>query len=104
MFADYLLDPRADRASVLEQDEALTFSLGGLSKSAGLPQMKLGWMAAGGPGRRCVDAALARLEIICDAYLSVSTPVQQAAGALLAAGREVRRADHAARRAATSAR
>lgn len=90
VFADYLLRPRPDRVSVLEQDECLTFSLGGLSKSAGLPQMKLGWIAAGGPSA-VVDRALARLEVIADAYLSVSTPVQQAAGALLAAGREVRR-------------
>ena len=74
--ADYLLDPRPDRARVLDQDEALTFSLGGLSKSAGLPQMKLGWMVAGGPPA-LVDAALARLEIVCDTFLSVSTPVQQ---------------------------
>jgi alanine-synthesizing transaminase len=89
VFSEYLLDPREDRARVLDQDLALTFSLGGLSKSAGLPQMKLGWMAAGGPPR-LVEAALARLEIVCDSFLSVSTPVQQAAGALLAAGREVR--------------
>jgi alanine-synthesizing transaminase len=89
VFCDYLIDPRANRARVLDQDEALTFSLGGLSKSAGLPQMKLGWMVAGGP-RSLVDPALARLEIIADAFLSVSTPVQQAAGALLAAGRGIR--------------
>jgi hypothetical protein len=89
VFCDYLLDARPDAARVLDQDEALTFSLGGLSKSAGLPQLKLGWMVAGGPAP-LVDAALARLEIICDAFLSVSTPVQQAAGALLAAGRQVR--------------
>jgi aspartate/methionine/tyrosine aminotransferase len=89
VFADYLLAPRADRASVLEQDEALAFALGGLSKSVGLPQMKLGWMAAAGPVP-LVDAALARLEVIADAYLSVSTPVQHAAGPLLAAGRHVR--------------
>ena len=90
VFADYLLNPREDRARVLEQDETLTFSLGGLSKSAGLPQMKLAWIAAGGPSRQ-VAGALARLEIVCDAYLSVSTPVQQAAGAFLSAGRGVRR-------------
>jgi alanine-synthesizing transaminase len=89
VFCDYLLDPRPDVARVLDQDEALTFSLGGLSKSAGLPQMKLGWMSAGGPSP-LVDAALARLEIICDAFLSVSTPVQRAVGPLLAVGRDVR--------------
>jgi aspartate/methionine/tyrosine aminotransferase len=89
VFSDYPIDPRPGLARVLDQDEALTFSLGGLSKSAGLPQMKLGWIVAGGPPA-LVDAALARLEIICDTYLSVSTPVQQAAGALIDEGREVR--------------
>jgi aspartate/methionine/tyrosine aminotransferase len=90
VFADYLLDPRPDRASVLGQDEALTFALGGLSKSVGLPQMKLGWIVAAGPAPP-LHAALARLEVIADAYLSVSTPVQHAAGPLLAAGRDIRR-------------
>ncbi len=89
VFCDYLIDPRPDLARVLEQDDALAFSLGGLSKSAGMPQMKLGWMAVGGPAP-LVDAALARLEIICDTFLSVSTPVQRAAKALIAAGSEVR--------------
>jgi alanine-synthesizing transaminase len=90
VFCDYTIDARPDVARVLDQEEALTFSLGGLSKSAGLPQMKLGWMAAGGPAP-LVDAALARLEIICDAFLSVSTPVQHAARALLAHGAAIRR-------------
>jgi len=89
VFADYLVDPRADLARVLDQDDALTFSLGGLSKSVGLPQMKLGWIAAAGPAP-LVDAALRRLEIICDAFLSVSAPVQHAAAAMLDAGRAVR--------------
>ena len=56
----------------------LTFRLGGLSKSAGLPQVKLGWIAVDGPAP-LVDEALERLELICDTYLSVSTPVQMAA-------------------------
>jgi hypothetical protein len=90
VFCDYTIDARPDIARVLDQAEALTFSLGGLSKSAGLPQMKLGWMAAGGPPP-LVDAALARLEIICDAFLSVSAPVQHAARALLEHGRAIRR-------------
>ena len=65
--------------------DALTFTLGGLSKAGGLPQMKLGWIAAAGPeGLRA--GALERLEFVADAYLSVSTPVQLAAGRLLAIG------------------
>jgi alanine-synthesizing transaminase len=90
VFADYPIDPRPDHVSVLEQGDALTFSLGGLSKSVGLPQLKLGWIAACGP-KAALAGALARLEVVADAYLSVSTPVQVAAGVLLAAGRDVRR-------------
>jgi alanine-synthesizing transaminase len=67
----------------------LTFMLGGLSKSVGLPQLKLGWIVIGGPSP-LVAEALERLETICDAYLSVSTPVQVAAPDLLKAGAAVR--------------
>jgi hypothetical protein len=66
-----------------------TFTLGGLSKSAGLPQLKLGWMVVSGPDAD-VAVALERLEVICDTYLSVSTPVQVAAPRLIAAGTAVR--------------
>ncbi len=90
VFADYPLRPRAEAArSVLDQECALTFSLGGLSKSAGLPQVKLGWIGLGGPPP-LVARALEGLELICDTYLSVSTPVQQAAEALLGRGGEIR--------------
>jgi alanine-synthesizing transaminase len=91
VFSDFALDPgpRAGR-SVLDGQEALTVSLGGLSKSVGLPQLKLGWMAFAGPDR-LVEAALHRLEIIADTYLSVGTPVQVAAARLLEQGACVRR-------------
>lgn len=68
---------------------ALTFRLGGLSKSVGLPQVKLGWILVDGPDD-LVAAALQRLELICDTYLSVSTPVQIAASRLLTDGGVVR--------------
>jgi len=88
VFADY---PMAGDAitSALSQDTALTFALGGLSKSAGLPQVKLGWIGVGGP-ESLVAGAMGRLETMCDAYLSVSTPVQVAAPDLLKAGAHVR--------------
>ena len=86
VFADYPLGERpANAASVLDQDRALGFCLGGLSKSIGLPQLKLGWMALCGPDTLAHDA-LARLELICDTYLSVATPVQNALPALLERG------------------
>jgi aspartate/methionine/tyrosine aminotransferase len=69
--------------------EVLTFSLGGLSKAVGLPQMKLGWIVVGGPSR-VRDEALERLEMMADTYLSVSTPAQLAAPRWLVAGRAVR--------------
>lgn len=91
VFADYPLDHAAGRVSVLEQAQALTFALGGLSKSIALPQVKLGWIAVSGPAPE-VEAALAAYEIIADTYLSVATPVQVAAPALLARGAAVREA------------
>lgn len=62
---------------------ALTFVLSGLSKIAALPQMKLGWIAAGGPAGK-VREAMARLEVIADTYLSLNAPLQHALPALLA--------------------
>jgi alanine-synthesizing transaminase len=88
VFADYPLSGLPPQ-SVLRQQTALTFSLGGLSKSVGLPQVKLGWMGIGGPSD-VVEEAMVRLETICDAYLSVSTPVQVAVPSLLKSGAAVR--------------
>jgi alanine-synthesizing transaminase len=82
VFADYGLTeaPRAGPAAAL--GEALSFSLGGLSKSAGLPSWKLGWIRVGGPPelRRRTIAAL---EMVADTYLSVATPVQRALAGVL---------------------
>ena len=89
VFADYPLDPAPDAAAVLPGAEVLTFSLGGLSKSAGLPQLKLGWIGFGGPQAE-VDRAIAAYEIIADTYLSVSTPVQAAAAELIEQGTAIR--------------
>ena len=98
VFADYpLTDETTDDRRLktndrrLTTDDCLVFRLGGLSKSAGLPQLKLGWIAVeGSPDLRA--AALARLEVICDTYLSVATPVQLAAARLLEGAAAVRAA------------
>ncbi len=82
VFADYAFDGERPGPSVVDQRAALAFSLGGLSKAAGLPQVKLGWMAVGGPVHHA-DASTTRLELICDTYLSVSTPIQHATASLL---------------------
>ncbi len=91
VFADYVFLPpeRGSHSERAQESPSLTFRLGGLSKSAGLPQVKLGWIAVDGPAP-LVDAALDRLDLICDTYLSVSTPVQVAAPELIARGAEVR--------------
>jgi alanine-synthesizing transaminase len=89
VFADYPLDPAPDATNVLAGADVLTFSLGGLSKSAGLPQLKLGWIGFGGPTAK-VDEALAAFEVVADTYLSVSTPVQAAAADLIEQGVAIR--------------
>jgi len=91
VFADYELEPGAASAAghAAVTRDVLTFALGGLSKSIGLPQVKLGWLAVVGPDRSA-NAAIERLELICDSYLSVSTSVQIATPALLERGAGVR--------------
>jgi aspartate/methionine/tyrosine aminotransferase len=87
VFADYELDmDAASLRTVTSAPECLCFSLSGLSKVCGLPQMKLGWIVATGPGW---EGALSRLEWIADTFLSVSAPVQHAAAALLSIRHEV---------------
>jgi len=82
VFLDYPLG--AARSPSLLSDDCLTFVLGGLSKLAGLPQLKLGWVLIGGPSD-AVATATERLETIADTFLSVGTPVQHALPSLLQA-------------------
>jgi alanine-synthesizing transaminase len=91
VFADFSLSSDAARVRTLAGvEDCLAFSMSGLSKIAGLPQMKLGWIVVSGPSdlRR---EAMEKLEWIADTYLSVSSPVQCAAPRLLAAGEAVQR-------------
>jgi alanine-synthesizing transaminase len=73
---------RGTAGALVSEPDVLTFTLGGLSKTALLPQLKLGWILVGGP-HTLVHRALDRLEFISDTYLSVASPVQGAVGALL---------------------
>jgi aspartate/methionine/tyrosine aminotransferase len=91
VFADYPLDAPAPLTDIAARADVLTFSLAGLSKSVGLPQLKLAWIVAGGPAA-ARDDALAALELVADSYLSVATPVQMAAPQLFRAGASVRTA------------
>jgi len=68
--------------SFLGEDSVLVFVLDGLSKLLGLPQAKLGWIAASGP-RAELGEALGRLEIVADSYLSAGTPIMAALPGLL---------------------
>jgi aspartate/methionine/tyrosine aminotransferase len=91
VFSDYAFQPDARRVpSTALRHEALTFTLSGLSKVAGLPQVKLGWMAVSGPPQ-LADAAFERLEMIADTFLSVGSPVQYAAPALLGMRYDIQR-------------
>ena len=91
VFADYALDAEHPLTDIASRSEALSFTLGGLSKSVGLPQLKLGWMIVGGPADERA-AALAALELIADSFLSVATPVQVALPELLREGAFIRMA------------
>ena len=81
VFLDYAHDGQT-RRSFVTNNAALTFTLSGLSKISALPQMKLGWIAVSG-AEQFRREAIGRLDVIADTYLSVSTPIQLAAPALL---------------------
>jgi aspartate/methionine/tyrosine aminotransferase len=90
VFGDYARSTDPDRvACAAVEARVLTFSLGGLSKGAGLPQVKLGWIVVGGPGRDVAEA-MERLETIADAYLSASVTALRGLPRLLAVGDVVR--------------
>lgn len=76
VFLDFALEG-GRQASFAANREALTFTLSGLSKICGLPQMKAAWLIVGGP-EQMKREALGRLEVIADTYLSVNAPVQLA--------------------------
>ena len=90
VFRDYPLCEDATRvASTASEHEVLVFTLNGISKSIGLPQMKLGWIVVSGPDdlRR---EAMGRMEIVADSFLSVNAMVQHGLPELMQAGKRVR--------------
>lgn len=83
VFLDYPLSEEPEQAGSLAGEcDVLTFVLSGLSKVAGLPQMKLSWICASGEESQKREA-LDRLEHVSDLFLSVGTPVQHALGRFL---------------------
>ena len=91
VISDEVFHPFAfgDAAPSFVRDDVLTFTLGGLSKSAGLPHYKLGWIRVSGPGK---SEAIDALELIADNFLSVATPVQVALPELLVIAPRIRKA------------
>ncbi len=81
VFLDFALKER-QIATFAANSGALTFTMSGLSKICGLPQMKAAWLVVSGPAALKAEA-LARLEMIADTYLSMSAPIQWAMPAFL---------------------
>jgi alanine-synthesizing transaminase len=81
VFLDYGLGDQ-EHPSFARNCDVLTFTLSGLSKISALPQMKVAWVVTSGPEDQAV-AAMARLEVIADTYLSMNAPIQWAVPALL---------------------
>ncbi len=85
VFFDYSLTTEP-RSTFAKESRELVFTLSGLSKISGLPQMKCAWIVVSGPSELAGDAQ-SRLELIADTYLPVSAPIYMALPDLLAARR-----------------
>ncbi len=81
VFLDFALGSQGGLSCAANSD-ALTFTLSGLSKICGLPQMKMAWLITSGP-EELKQQALERLEVIADTYLSPNAPVQLATPSFL---------------------
>lgn len=93
VFLDYAEAPHPDAIGTVagQADGPLLFVLNGLSKTAGLPQLKLAWIITSGP-QPLADGARERLDIVNDTFLSCATPVQHALPELLSIGADIRAA------------
>ena len=89
VFLDYSLDG-ASRPTFAANRGALTFTLSGISKISGLPQMKAAWIVVSGPEALAREAD-ARLEVIADTYLSPNAPIQWALQTLLESRNAIQR-------------
>ena len=89
VFLDFALGDKR-HATFAANSGALTFTMSGLSKICGLPQMKAAWLIVGGP-EPLKQQALARLEMIADTYLSMNAPIQWALPAFMDVRREFQR-------------
>ena len=81
VFIDFALNEKRP-ATFAANSGALTFTMSGLSKICGLPQMKAAWLVVSGL-EACKTDAVARIEVIADTYLSMNAPIQLALPSLL---------------------
>jgi alanine-synthesizing transaminase len=88
VFSDYCFAP--SRFRPFKSENALIFTLNGFSKLLGLPQMKLAWIRIDGAAS-LIKEARERLEVIADTFLSVNTPIQVGAPALLAGRAQIQK-------------
>jgi aspartate/methionine/tyrosine aminotransferase len=77
VFLDYPVGEAGLTSFGVGPHPVLTFCLSGMSKIAGLPQMKVGWIVGLGP-ERLLREAMGRLEVVADTFLSMNAPVQGA--------------------------
>jgi aspartate/methionine/tyrosine aminotransferase len=89
VFLDFALSSKR-HLSWVTNSEVFTFTMSGLSKMCGLPQMKVAWLAASGP-KDLTTRALERLEVIADTYLSMNAPIQHAISEFLQQRHEFQR-------------
>jgi alanine-synthesizing transaminase len=90
VFLDYPLREARLESFAVGPHPGLTFVLSGMSKIAGLPQMKVGWIVGLGP-EEVRRQAMGRLEVIADTFLSMNAPAQLALPGWLAGRGEIQR-------------
>jgi alanine-synthesizing transaminase len=89
VFLDYAFDSNQRVVSFAAGlEDVPVFVVSGLSKIAGLPQMKAGWIVATGPE---YTLAMERIEVIADTFLSMNAPVQWALPKWLAGRDKIQR-------------
>jgi len=89
VFVDYCFSQTSRPFDPLSETGLLSFFLNGLSKTAGLPQMKLSWIVIRGPSEQKRSAS-EHLEVVADTFLSVNSLVQKATPGFMKMARDIR--------------
>jgi alanine-synthesizing transaminase len=88
VFLDYGFGAERPESFAAGLEGVDVFVVSGLSKIVGLPQMKAAWIVATGPN---AGAAMERLEVIADTFLSMNAPVQGAIPGWIAGRGDIQR-------------